>query len=116
MAGETILHVGYDSMLIEIREGVLRRAGYHILSVKGSDEAKRVSAEVEADLIIIGNGGRPDERGEIVDWLARKLPGIPILVMRVSNEETYPGATVEFIGNTPSQWLQTIEKTLASQG
>ncbi len=114
MSGPSIFHVGYDSALIEIREAVLHRAGYRVHSVKGNDEAMRVASQLDADLVIIGNGGTFDERAEIVNWLAQNLPNLPILVMRVSKTESYPGSTVEFIGDTPNEWLQTIEKTVAS--
>jgi hypothetical protein len=111
MAGETILHIGYDSLLIGVREAVLERHGYNVVSILGNDAAMRIANDA-ADLIIVGNGGRLEERVEIVRWLSKKWPTVPILVMRVDEDERFPEATVEFVGNTPNEWIAAVERTL----
>jgi DNA-binding response OmpR family regulator len=113
MAGETILHIGYDPVLIEVREAVLERHGYQVVSIRGNEAAKR-TANDGVDLVIVGNGGRLGERTEIVNWLVKNWPKVPVLVMRASEDESFPEATVEFIGDTPNEWITVIEKTIRS--
>ena len=114
MAGEKILHVGYDSMLIEVREAVLRRYGYSVFTVEANEAAKQFPVE-NVDLVIVGNGGTLEERREIVTWFATHRPGVPVLVMRAGVEESFPEATVEFIGDTPQDWIQSIKGALRSK-
>jgi CheY-like chemotaxis protein len=53
MAGETILHIGYDSVLMQVREAALERHGYHVVSVKGNEAAMRIAND-GADLVVVG--------------------------------------------------------------
>ena len=114
MAGERILHVGYDPVLTELREGVLGRNGYEVVSAIGNEAAKR-AAEDSFDLVIIGNGGTVEERAEIVKWFAKRRIKLPVLVMRAGPDEHFPQATVEFIGATPEDWISSIRRAVQSK-
>jgi len=111
MAGEKILHVGYDSLLIELREAVLHRHGFSVVTVKGNEAAKQTAPD-SFDLVIVGNGGTLEQRQDIVSWFAERWPNLPILVMHAAAEEEFPGATVEFIGDTPQDWIVSIRRAI----
>jgi CheY-like chemotaxis protein len=113
MAGETILHIGYDAMLIELRESVLERHGYTVVSVNGNEAAKRIANDA-ADLVIVGNSGRPDERLEMVSWLATNWPQLPVIAMTVDERERYPHGTVVFLGDTPNDLISVVQRVLVS--
>ncbi len=113
MAGETILHISYDAVLQELRESVLERHGYHVVSVTGNEAGQRL-ANSAADLVIVGNGGSFEERMEMVKWLVQNLPQVPVVVMSTSEEELYPSPVVVFLGNTPTELAATVQRALVS--
>jgi DNA-binding NtrC family response regulator len=113
MAGETILHIGYDSVLMQVRETVLERHGYHVVTVKGNEAAMRIAND-GADLVVVGNGGTFEQRSEIVNWLAEHWPSLPILVMTVGDGERYPEASLVFAGDTPNDLAAAVQRLLVS--
>jgi DNA-binding response OmpR family regulator len=112
MAGETILHVGYDHELTELREGILQRSGYRVVSLLGNDQVRDSAKEVMADVIVIGSGGQYQERVEITDWLLENVPGTPILAMCAAAQEQYPKGVFPFYGDTARDWLIAVESVL----
>ncbi len=113
MAGETILHVAYDSLLMEVRESALERHGYRVVSVMGNEAAKRLASPA-ADLVIIGNGGSLEERIEIVKWLAEHWPQVAVIVMTADERERYPQGTVVFQGDTPNDLVTLVQRVVVS--
>ena len=113
MAGETILHVAYDSLLLEVRESALERHGYHVVSVMGNEAAKRIVSPA-ADMVIIGNGGSLDERTEMVNWLAENWPQIAVVVMIADERERYPDGAVVFQGDTPNDLVTLVQRVIVS--
>ena len=113
MAGETILHVAYDSLLMEVRESALERHGYRVVSVMGNEAAKRIASPA-ADMVVIGNGGSLDERVEMVKWLAENWPEVAVIVMSADERERYPQGTVVFQGDTPNDLVTLVQRVLVS--
>lgn len=112
MAGETILHIGYDSVLLELRNAVLARARYHVISLLGNDAVRQSAKNAEVDLVVIGSGGHYAERREIAAWLTENLPGTRVLAMCLSPDERFPDGVFQFYGDTPRDWLIAVESTL----
>lgn len=112
MAGETILHIGYDSVLTDLRNGVLERGGYRVVSLLGNDSVRESAKSIGADLIVIGSGGRYEDRFEIAEWLTANLPGTRVLAMCASPDEVFPQGTFQFYGDTPRDWLIAVESVL----
>jgi len=115
MAGETILHIGYDSVLLELRDSVLRRGDYQVISSLGNASARQAGQTVRADIAVIGSGGTYSERLEMAVWLRKNLPGIPVIAMAVSPDEEFPDGVVLFYGRTPEDWLIAIERVLRGE-
>jgi DNA-binding NtrC family response regulator len=113
MAGETILHVAYDSLLKELRESALERHGYRVVSVVGNEAAKRIASGA-ADLVVIGNGGSLEERLEMVKWLAEYWPQVAVIVMSADERERYPQGAVVFQGDTPNDLVTLVQRVLVS--
>ena len=114
MAGETILHIDYDSVLMQVRESVLERHGYHVVTVKGNEAAQRIASD-RADLVIVGNGGRLEERQEMVRWLASNWPLLPVLAMSANEYERFPEAALVFVGDTPNDLVIAAQRILLSR-
>ena len=113
MAGETILHVAYDSLLMEMRESALERHGYHVVSVIGNEAAKMIASPA-ADLVIIGNGGSLEERIAMVKWLAENWPQVAVVVMSADERERYPHGTIVFQGDTPNDLVTLVQRVITS--
>ena len=113
MAGETILHIGYDSVLLQVREAALERHGYHVVSVKGNEAAMRIAND-GADLVVVGNGGTFEQRSEMVKWLAEHWPRLPMLAMTASDTERFPQASLVFSGDTPNDLAAAVQRLLVS--
>jgi len=112
VAGETILHVGYDSVLTEVREGVLKRARYRVVSVIGNQAGRDSAISLHPDLIVIGSGGRYEDRFAMAKWLTENLPAIRVLVMCAAPDEQFPEGVLQFYGNTPHDWLVAVKSLL----
>ena len=115
MARETILHIGYDSVLTEVRNGVLARGGYSVLTVIGNAHAREIAHKSNPDLIVIGSGGDYDERLRMAEWLQGNMEGARILAMCTTPEERFPERVVHFCGDTPREWLLAVESVLATR-
>lgn len=113
MAGETILHVAYDSVLLQVRESALERGGYHVVSVEGNDAARKIVNDA-ADVVLVGNGGDFDDRLQLVRWLAENWPQIPVVVMSASELERYPQEAIVFHGDTPNDLVALVQRVLVS--
>ena len=113
MAGETILHVAYDSILLKLRESAMERGGYHVVSVEGNEAAKKLVNDA-ADAVVVGNGGSFEERLEMVQWLNETWPQIPAVVMSVSEEERYPQPAIVFHGHTPNDLVALVQRVIVS--
>ena len=113
MAGETILHVAYDSLLMELRESALERHGYRVVSVIGNEAAKRI-ASAAADVVVIGNGGSLEQRLEMVKWLAENWPQVAVIVMSADERERYPQGAVVFQGDTPNDLVTLVQRVIVS--
>ena len=109
MAGETILHVGYDPALTELRQQVLERSGYHVISLLGNDAARATAQSITPDAIVIGSGGDYHERLEIALWVREKMRAVPLLVMCASPDEEFPPGISPFLGDTVRDWLVAVD-------
>lgn len=112
MTGDTVLHIGYDSLLIELRERVLERGGYRVASALGNQAARESAKSHRPMLVVIGSGGHYGDRAEIAAWLLENLPGTPVLVMCAAPDEQFPDGVVQFYGDTPNDWLVALQTLL----
>lgn len=112
MPGETILHVGYDPVLTELRQQVLEREGYRVITVLGNDAARSEAYTVGPDAIVIGSGGDYHERLEIAVWMRDHLPGVPMLAMCAAPNEEFPPGVSAFLGDTVRDWLIAVESII----
>lgn len=112
MAGETILHIGYDPELLELRNGVLQRGEYLVLSLLGNEAVRESAKSIKADLIVIGSGGTYEERVEIAQWLSDNIHDTRVLVMCASPDESYPPGIFHFYGDTPRDLLIAVDSML----
>ena len=109
MAGETILHIGYDPVLTELRQHILERAGYRVLTLLGNDAARSGAKATNPEAIVVGSGGDYHERLEVAAWLLDNMPGLPVLVMRVTPDEEFSPSIVTFFGDTARDWLIAVD-------
>ncbi len=112
MAGETILHIGYDPALTELREGVLQRGGYQVITLLGNDAVRSGASGMSPDAIIVGSGGDYHERLEIAEWLLDHMPGVPLLVMSAAATEEFPPGVVAFLADTARDWLVAVDSII----
>jgi hypothetical protein len=112
LVGETILHIGYDSVLTELREGVLTRARYCVVSVLGNEAGRESVASLQPDLVVIGSGGHYEDRLAMATWLAENSPQTCVLAMCAAPEEQFPESVQQFYGDTPSDWLAAVDSLL----
>lgn len=112
MAREIILHVGYDPALTELRQQVLERAGYSVVTLLGNDAACSGAKAANPDAIVIGSGGDYHERLDVAAWFHDNMPGVPLLVMCVAPDEAFPPGVVTFLGDTARDWLIALDSLI----
>jgi len=112
MPGETILHIGYDPLLTELRQQVLERAGYCVITLLGNAAVRAEAKMVAADAIVIGSGGDYQERLEIALWLREHVRGVPVLVMSAAADEEFPPGISKFLADTARDWLIAVDSII----
>ena len=112
MAEETIFHIGYDPVLTELRQQVLERAGYRVISVIGNEDLRASDRSLSVDAVVVGSGGTFDERIDAIAWVRENLPGVPLLAMCAAPEEVFPPGVSSFLADTVRDWLIAVDSIL----
>ncbi|HKU24764.1 MAG TPA: hypothetical protein VJQ54_04785 [Candidatus Sulfotelmatobacter sp.] len=105
-----IFHVGYDPMLLRLREMLLIQKGFAVTSVCGNAAARRLlEQEAPFDAFLVGWDTANHEREAIVHWLKQHWPKIPLIAIRDWFQNTIPGADLTASHNTPEEWLAAVQ-------
>ena len=112
MTGDTILHIGYDPVLTELRQQVLERAGYRVSNVLDNNALRERFPSDPVDAVVIGSGGTYEERMEAATWVRQNMPGVPTLVMCASPDEEFPPGVFSFLPDTARDWLIAVDSII----
>lgn len=112
-----IFHIGYDPMLLHLREMLLIQNGFAVTSVCGNAEARRLLAqEAPFDAFLVGWSTTYDQREAIVHWLKQRWPKIPVIAIRDWFQNAIPGADLTATHNTPEEWLVAVQTATRNIG
>ena len=89
MAGERILYVCFDPMLVVERERSLLDRGYSVQTVLGRDGLMAAKHIDDVEFIVIGDEGGLSERQSSVRWLREEIAEASIIALCRSNEAVF---------------------------
>lgn len=103
-----VIQIAYDENLLSERADLLGRRGYEVLSVLGNERAQVVlSAGQHCDLFIIGHAAPEQTRKEMVAWLRREYPKVPIVALNPDYRKL-AGADFNVKLNGAEVWLSMV--------
>ena len=108
MNGKNVLSIGYDLTLLQTRQLVLETEGYSVLSVQGNEAGKEAARSRPFDVYVIGHDASHAERYQLLTWLKERFPDKPVVVLRRSRYESFPGADCVGDVDDPREWLKII--------
>ena len=120
-----ILVVDDDGDLQKYCRTILEKAGYAVLSAESAEDGQRLAQSEHPDLIVLDiMMEAPDAGFHMAEWVAQKLPGLPVLMLssiaeaaeQVFDTSTLPVA--ELLGKPiePKELTGKIAKLLARRG
>lgn len=115
MSGESILYIHYDPDLADIRQQLVNRLGYEVVSAMGSGEARQIARTRRFDLIILGHAAPDEERRKMANWLRANLPGVPVLALCPTPFQAVDYGDYQADAHNPDAWLAMAEEALAKK-
>jgi hypothetical protein len=111
---KTVLQVEFSPSLLLDREAVLKRVGYHVISVLGSSDARSLEvSDSPTGVIVIGHGALRLDRQDLIAHFRETLPGIPIVALLRSTDDPFSGADFNCPADNPPLWERTVISALA---
>ena len=115
MSGESILYIHYDPELADIRQQLVNRLGYEVISAMGSASARRTARTRRFDLVIVGHAAPEEERRRMANWLKANLPGVPVLALCPAPFQTVDYGDYQADAHNPDAWISMVEEALAGK-
>lgn len=86
----TIVQVEYRSGLLTVREEILQFLGHPVVSVFGSQAARRLDlSDKDVGVVLIGHGAAWEERSQLIAHFKQTLPGIPVIASLRRSDEPF---------------------------
>ena len=108
-----VLHVSYYPSLSKTREAMLQEQGHVVTSALGNDNAKELADAGDFDVAVVGFSGRLQDRTEIVSWLKKRRPELPVIALQAHTERS-PEADQLVPGHDPHAWLEAVRASCPS--
>lgn len=115
MSGPSILYIHYDPGLADIREQLVSRLGYEVVSVVGSPAARRMARTRRFDLVIVGHAGPDEERRRIAQWIKANLPRVPVLALCPAPFQAVDYGDYQADTHNPDAWLRLVQEVLSKK-
>jgi hypothetical protein len=110
-----VFQITYDEKLATARSEVLKLHGYEVATVFGSGAARLVlHSHQHCDLFVLGHAAPEEERREMVEWLKKNYPGVPILALNSPGILRLSGADYNLKLNGPETLLPVIASALTT--
>jgi DNA-binding NtrC family response regulator len=114
---KTVLQVEFSPSLLLDREAVLKRAGYQVISVLGSSNARSLEVSDSAiGVIVIGHGALRLDRQDLIAHFRETLPGIPIVALFRSTDDPFSDVDFNCPADNPPLWERTVTQALGKAG
>jgi hypothetical protein len=111
--GKRVFQVAYVESLGRERARRMRRLGYGVLSILGSESAKKL-LEVAAirpkdiDIFVIGHAAPNSERMKVVEWIRARYPLARVLAINPP-DQPIPSADYNVLQGHPETWLPLLD-------
>ncbi|HUS18017.1 MAG TPA: hypothetical protein VMZ25_00025, partial [Terriglobales bacterium] len=104
----SVLQIAYYPGLLETRHAMLEHDGYQVTSTLGNEEGMLAAAKGSFDVIVVGFSTTYARRNNMVKWLKRHAPHIPIVVLMANSNERFPDADCVTFSEDPTEWLSAV--------
>jgi DNA-binding NtrC family response regulator len=114
MARARIFHVAYDTSLLNVRNEMLKHAGFQVFSVLGNTQARLVlEGQADYDLVVIGWSGSYSERREIVRWVKERSPKLRVIALYSNGGQEIAEADFNSHSEKPEEWFAAVKRAAA---
>lgn len=104
-----IFQIAYNKTMAAARTNLMRMHGYEVISVVGNEAAKVVlSAPQHCDFFIVGHCAPAPVRAEMVAWVKRYYPQIPVLALNPEGGGPLAGAEYNVTLDVRDEWLSVL--------
>lgn len=107
----TILVVSFDMALADIRQAVLEKAGYHVVSLFRPDGITEACQRHRPRLIVIGYSVPPAEKRRLWDQ-ARKMRNVPVLELSISASPELMSTVYFNQSEAGDEFLTTVKRVM----
>jgi hypothetical protein len=107
MAGERILYVCHDPALLLLRERLLLKKGFQVVTVLGTDGLTALSQVDEFDFVLIGDEGSLAERQGALLWLKEEWPRTHVIAL-ARGVEHLPGSDYQVSTTASQDWIDAL--------
>lgn len=108
----SILQIAYDPALLQLRQMMLEKNGYYVVSELGNKDAIARARSGSFDLILIGFSTSFQIRQEAIRLLKQTCPNVPIVVLQAHSYEKFPDADFATLSESPETWLAAVANCL----
>jgi hypothetical protein len=104
-----ILQIEFSPGLLSDREAILKRHGYHVISILGSANARGLEvSDPTIGVVVIGHGATRSEREQLIAYFRDALPGAPIVLLLRTAEDPFNDADFNCPADNPPLWERTV--------
>ena len=108
-----ILSIAPTEVLRTMRQLVIEKEGYEVLSLADAPDADVIARDKKFDLAVIGYGYRGEDKRRIANVINQLFPGLPLLELCFQSPEI-PGADF-IISDSPAELVMAIKEILAGR-
>lgn len=106
-----VLSISYDSTLLRIRERLLEREGYEVVSAEGFVNALKCCQEGHYDVAVLGHSIPIADQKTFFEALNREHP-LPVISLTVSGEPGLQCAVAQVDAFQPQHFINTVRQVL----
>ncbi len=111
---KTVLQIEFSPSFLSERDVVLKRHGYHVISILGSSNARDVDVSATGmGVVVFGHVAPWLERESLIAYFRELLPGIPIVALLRTTDAPLSGAVFNCPADNPPLWERTFISALA---
>ena len=109
----TIVQVEFRESLLSIRDEILQSLGHPVVSVLGSQAARKLAlSDASVGVVVIGHGAPRQERLERIAHFRETLPGVPIFALLSRRDKAFDCGDFNCSADNPPLWVRMVNQAL----
>ena len=108
------MQVEYRGGLLTVREEILQFLGCPVVSVFGSQAARKLDlSNNDVGVILIGHGAPWEERSQLISHFKQARPATPVIASLRQSDQPFLHADFNCPADNPPEWVRLVRQALA---